>query len=374
MKKNVILVKHKKIFILLSLLIVTVLIIYFLLFNTTYINFVRVNDNAVDNSYSNTLANEHHKMWSNLARIDDKLYYNYAYNDPFKYGTYEISNNFTKRIYWEGITVTPSLLKLNVIGDGKILRNNRDGSVDQYDIQESKFKPYIKLDDDSIKGKTYLCIFYINGKQYWYSGEAPMGVINKYKIYTCENNKLNLYFSTDEIGEGDFSVPAFVDDYIYLEAINDDSNDGKNYLYKYNTKTNTIVDQVEIDETSGGYNIVSKDKAYSIVYRDYDNENDRLIVTDIKNKTQKEIFDTDGSAIVNGYDDLVCIGVYSDSDSDKNGLYIIDEKTDKIKQIYRDQEVFGVYVVDDKWIYFSDETDKLYRITPDGKVIEKVFG
>lgn len=370
MKKRFLDVLRVLFFMLMPLLIIA-LLIYLVFFNTAYINVVTIDGKAVDNSYNNAIANKMHKHWSNLARIDNKLYYNYSNNDVFKYGTYEISNNFTKRIYWEGISISPFFLNLNVIGDEKILLNKGDGKVDYYDIQKSEYTPFIKLENDAIiKNKTYLCVFYINGKQYWYSGDDPMGVITKYKIYTCDNNKLNLYFSTDEIDKCSFAAPNFDGNYIYLAAINDDSNSNENYFYKYDVKNDTVVDRVEIDNNYDNYNIINNDKAYSIIYSDIDKEH--VVVTDINTKKQKAIFDTCGSAIVNGYGDLICMGVYSDLD--KNGLYVIDNKTDEVKQIYRDQEVFGVYIVDNKWIYFTNADDKLYRITPDGKTLEKVFG
>lgn len=373
MKKTIFDVLRVLLFLLMPLLIIA-LIIYLVFFNTTYINFVTVDGEMVDNSYNNAVANEEYEMGSNLARIDDKLYYNYVSNDPFKYGTYEISNHFTKRIYWEGISISASTLNLNVIGDGNILLNEGIGygKVDYYDIQENEYKPFIELDSDTIKDKPHLCVFYIDGKQYWYSGDDPMGIITRYNIYTYENNKLNLYFSTDEIDKCRFSAPNFDGNYIYLEAINDDSNNCENYLYKYDVQNDKVIDKVKIDDNYGNYIIIGNDKTYSTIHSDSSKEKNSVVVTDISAKKQKEIFDTIGSTVINGYGDLVCMGVYSDSD--KNGLYIIDHKTDEVKQIYNNKEVFGVYIIDNKWIYFTDADDKLYRITPDGETIEKVFG
>lgn len=280
----------------------------------------------------------------------------------------------TKRIYWEGISISASTLNLNVIGDGNILLNEGIGygKVDYYDIQENEYKPFIELDSDTIKDKPHLCVFYIDGKQYWYSGDDPMGIITRYNIYTYENNKLNLYFSTDEIDKCRFSAPNFDGNYIYLEAINDDSNNCENYLYKYDVQNDKVIDKVKIDDNYGNYIIIGNDKTYSTIHSDSSKEKNSVVVTDISAKKQKEIFDTIGSTVINGYGDLVCMGVYSDSD--KNGLYIIDHKTDEVKQIYNNKEVFGVYIIDNKWIYFTDADDKLYRITPDGETIEKVFG
>ena len=84
------------------------------------------------------------------------------------------------------------------------------------------------------------------------------------------------------------------------------------------------------------------------------------------------IFDCDGTIILNGYNGKLYVGVYDGIDD--NGLYVIDTETDEVTKIYDDKAVCGVYIVDNKWIYFADEAERLYRITPDGKVFEKVFG
>lgn len=369
--KKTILDIFRVLFFLIVPIVVIAFFIYLILFNTTYINFVTVDGEVVDNSYNNAVANEEYEMWSNLARIDNKIYYNYTNNDVFKYGTYEISNNFTKRIYWDGISPTPTALNLDVVGEGEILLDKVDGKVDYYDIQKREYKPFIEIDNAEIKDKSHLSVFYIDGKQYWYSGDDPMGIITRYKIYTYNNNRLNLIFSTDEIDKCLFGRPSFIGEYVYLTAINDNSN-GDNYLYKYDTKNDTVVAKVKIGDDYGNYSIVNDDKAYSVINSNSENINNCIFVTDLNERSHKDIFDTVGYTVINGYDDLICMGVYSDSD--KNGLYIIDSKTDEVKRIYSNQEVFGVYIIDDKWIYFTDANDKLYRITPDGEKLEKVFG
>lgn len=88
----------KGLILVLSALIFVVLIAYLLIFNTTHVNSVTVDGKAVDNSYNNAVANNEYELFSKLARIDNKLYYN-ANESMFKYGTYEISNGFTKRIF-----------------------------------------------------------------------------------------------------------------------------------------------------------------------------------------------------------------------------------------------------------------------------------
>lgn len=350
-------------------LAVILIIIYLVFFNTTYLNTVTVSGNAVDNSYNNAAANQEYSMFSKLARIDDKLYYSYDPVDRLKSGTYEISDNFTKRIYAGGTFLSPEVLNLDVVGNGKILLNTKDGTVEYFDVKNDEYKPFTKLKDDIANDREYKSAFYIDGRQYLYSGDEPFGIYTSYDIYACENDKLNLYFSTDKIGENNVSAPCFDGDYIYFTASKDNGNGRENYLYKYNTKSGAAENKISISD-SGNYITAFDGKAYSMVYGE--EGKNRLTVTDINAGNQKDIFATDGSAIVNGYGGFVCMGVNTDSDG-KNGLYVIDAKTNELNRIYG-EEVFGVYIVDDKWIYFTDENDLLYRIAPDGKTLEKVFG
>ncbi len=58
------------------------------------------------------------------------------------------------------------------------------------------------------------------------------------------------------------------------------------------------------------------------------------------------------------------------------GIYSIDTSTDKTTKIFNDGiELNGLYIVDSKYLYFTDNAYfNLYRITQDGKNLEKVFG
>lgn len=79
-------------------------VVYFSLTNVPEHN-VKIENEPDNNSYMNTCSN----VMCNLARVGDKLYYNAA-NDFFKYGTYEITSDYTKRIYWKGPAITSDAL------------------------------------------------------------------------------------------------------------------------------------------------------------------------------------------------------------------------------------------------------------------------
>lgn len=357
--------------------LIIALLIYLVFFNTTYLNFVIVEEETVDNSYNNCLANNELNMHSNLAKIGGKLYYSYSNNDSFKYGTYDISSFITKRIYWEGISSSPVTLNLDVIGNEKILFNAGNGSVEFYDTKNGKYMPLYSLDHNQIDNNLYLETFFIDGYQYWYSGEGPAWCSDGYKIYRDVNGKLELIFSTDVISADYFGAPQFDDRYIYLEAGKEDKfNISKAYFYKYDILKKQVINRMQIDINNHlNSNIVTNDKIYSIsgIYNEKSDENDTfLCVSEMNTKKQKKILSTTGTQILNGYNNLVCIGV--NESGNKNGLYVIDIKTDEVKKIYDEKAVYSIYIVDNQWIYFTDQNEKLYRITPDGKTIEKVFG
>ena len=114
---------------------------YLLFINTTYVNFIDIEQSNFNNCYLNSQAN----IISQLAYADDKLYYNYN-NNFFKYGTYEISETVTKRIYWEGPSVLSPTLSLDNIVDDKILHNNiNNDKLEYFDIKEKKYLSYFDI-------------------------------------------------------------------------------------------------------------------------------------------------------------------------------------------------------------------------------------
>ena len=57
----------------------------------------------------------------------------------------------------------------------------------------------------------------------------------------------------------------------------------------------------------------------------------------------------------------------------KGGLYVYSMNESRLKQL-SDIKVSNMWVLDNKYVYFSDENKTLYRVTQDGKTTEKVFG
>ncbi len=354
--------------------IILAIAVYLIFFNTTYLKRVIIEDETVNNSYNNYNANDED---SELAKIGNKLYYNYYNFDPLKSGTYEISNHITKRIYTNGYITAPNNLFLDIVGDDKILSDVGQGKLEFYNIEKKEFEPYFSLDDKYLDESPYWDTFFINENQYWYSSEGPAWCSTGYNIYKYEGEKMNYVFSTDVINKDLYGRPQFDGNYIYFDADDEKDNDIINSVFcKYDISTKKIIDQMQVDmDNYFTCDIVANDKIYGsgVVYDEKNDECDYYIcVADMKTKTQKKILSTTGTAILNGYGDLVCVGV--NESAGKNGLYVIDTNTDKVKRIYDKQGVYEVYIVDSTWIYFTDESEKLYRITPNGNVLEKVFG
>lgn len=344
---------------------------YLLFINTTYVNFIDIEQSNFNNCYLNSQAN----IISQLAYADDKLYYNYN-NNFFKYGTYEISETVTKRIYWEGPSVLSPTLSLDNIVDDKILHNNiNNDKLEYFDIKEKKYLSYFDIKSTpNFKPKSY---FIANGEYYYYDSEFSL-----YKI--TANNNVELVLSNELIGFESYSTPQFYNNYIYFIATrNINENDVEEYLCKYDTNSKKIVSEMlyyKGDVLSGGLkrfscSIVANNKVYgfaSNVYNELPLDNNTYVyVADIENKTSKSIFKTDSNVILNCYEDKVFMCVENGNDK---GIYYINTINNEVTKIFDSEKISGLYIVDSTWLYFIGKDNNLYRVTQDGKILEKVFG
>lgn len=371
----------------LTLILLTVFIlfcivyIYIALFNTTHFNSVKIENSLCDNNYNNCLANTDNK----LVQIGDKLYYNYI-GDPLKYGTYEIAGGVTKRIYWEGFDLKGGkCLYLDNIYNGKILESSiSDVSaeptpnyiVNYYNIDNKKYEPYFTLENpDNI----YLSggFFVAEGVQYFYSYGADE---DSPYLYRYKDDKLELILSKKLTGLENYSSPIINNDYMYFTTINTVRDEQCDYyVCKYDMDTKKILKKVKIPTTFDEYyssnidgcKLVLGDKIYG--YRSKLNK-DTVFVTDLGSETIKDVFEvTDGSIIINGYENNAYIGV----EYGKNkGIYKINNETNAVSNVLSETNISQLYILDEKWLYFVDDIDgkRLYRVSSDGKTVEKVFG
>ena len=79
---------------------------------------------------------------------------------------------------------------------------------------------------------------------------------------------------------------------------------------------------------------------------------------------------SDSIAVLDGY---FYIGSDGNYNSEKGILAVDLNNPDNPKKIY-DGAVSSIHILDNEWIYFTDEDCVLRRITHDGKKVELVFG
>lgn len=365
--------------------IVALCIAYFSLINVPHHN-VKIESDSYNNSYLNTYSN----IMPSLARVGDKLYYN-ASNDFFKYGTYEITTDSTKRIYWEGPSLSGSYINLNCASDDKlfyyIVENNL---IKYYDFENKCYREYSKISDSGnenpkelfvVKNQIYCC--------YSESCEYGSDFYSTYNLYRQTENGTELILSVNDLEFDYISAPQFYDKYIYFIAVqrlsDKENSDIKQFVCKYNPDNKKIIDKMlcfESNEYSGGIerfncSSVVNDKIYGIVTNQFDEQsgdgNVYIYSADLKNKKSNLIFKSDGSTIINSYEDKVFICV---ENGNNKGIYSVDTTTDEVTKIFdKDININGFYIVDSKYLYFTDDAYFcLYRITQDGKTLEKVFG
>ena len=330
-------------------------------------NQIMIESETVDNYYNNSNVN----IMPQLLKINGKLYYNYR-NNPLKYGTYEISDGVSKRIYWEGPNIFGSEnLLLDYVYDDKILAYHITDkqTVEFFNINERKYEHYMEVECPD--GNILKDYFVIDGVMYF----STSSYTDNYNglIYRYENGNYELVISQDFCGEY-YSITSFYKNYMYY--INDvyaydgvgNSNDK---LYKYDMNTKQTVDSTDISSLEFDYiykTIAFENEVYFIL-----NKSDNYFMYKISfdNNSIEKIFELDRPFVMNGYEGDIYVAVES---GDKKGLYTYDSKNKKMKKFYCDQDVCEVYIVDTKWIYFTNLNYDLYRITPDGKTLEKVFG
>ena len=196
-------------------------VVYFSLTSVPQHN-VKIENESDNNSYMNTCAN----VMCNLARVGDKLYYNAA-NDFLKYGTYEITSDYTKRIYWKGPAITSECLDLNRVSSENIFSPYIHNDIVQYyDLNQKHYEEYLKLPDTNSDNASLEELFVVGDELYFsyselYSGNVigdTMVVYGFYNLYRQDENDTKLILSVDNLDFDYISDLRFYDEYIYFVA------------------------------------------------------------------------------------------------------------------------------------------------------------
>lgn len=358
-------------------------VVYFSLTSVPQHN-VKIENESDNNSYMNTCSNG----ICNLARVGDKLYYNAA-NDFFKYGTYEITSDYIKRIYWKGPAITSDCLDLNCTSNDNIFSPYmQNGVIEYYDVNQKRYKEYLKSSDTDNTSQEVL--FIVNDELYFsnfelYDGDVigdTMVGYGLYNLYRQEENDTKLILSLDNLDFDYISEPRFYDEYIYFVAGKKLSNKKEDasanlFLCKYSLNNGKIVYKIPYVPSSDFVKITClsavNDKIYGMIVNQSDNGYETVYCADLKNGTINTLFKSNAGMVINSYKDKVFLSVENGKDK---GIYSIDTSTDKTTKIFNDDiELNGLYIVDSKYLYFTDNAYfNLYRITQDGKNLEKVFG
>lgn len=359
-------------------------VVYFSLTNVPEHN-VKIENEPDNNSYMNTCSN----VMCNLARVGDKLYYNAA-NDFFKYGTYEITSDYTKRIYWKGPAITSECLDLNRVSNENIFSPYIHNDIVQYyDLNQKHYEEYLKLPDTNNDNASLEELFVVGNELYFsyselYGGNVigdTMVVYGFYNLYRQDEDDTKLILSVDNLDFDYISDLQFYDEYIYFVAgkrTSDKENASTNlFLCKYNPNNGKIVYKIPYATSSDFVEITClsavNDKVYGTIVNRSDNGYETVYCADLKSGTINTLFKSNAGMVINSYKDKVFLLIENGKDM---GIYSVDTSTDKVTKIFdEDMDLNGLYIVDSKYLYFADDAYfTLHRITQDGKNLEKVFG
>lgn len=340
---------------------------FFLCFNVFPKGSCKISSNYVDNRYNNCCLSD-----GNVIEINNKLYFNYNGNDSiFFYGIYEIGDNNSKRIYWDGPSFSPgnNLYKLQVYNNNLLFSNYTgdtsyevsqneiipqfDENIYSFDLQKHQVnKLYsLKSEDEACEGYYYI----INNKIYVFSND---------KIYVSDDG-----ISVEELFSG-LSSAVNKTAYEKLCYISDDtliyvSND--NNLVKYDLLKNEQIGMLSLSSISNntdnyGEVFICNGKSIITTY-----DGDIISVYDVSEKP-KLIYSKQSTDYysINSFEDNVFIS------SKSIGLDMIDIKTGDTKTLVN-TNVNDTYIFDDKWVYYVDSSGILNRIMQTGEHLEAVF-
>lgn len=319
---------------------------------------VTIQYSDTDNNYYNSLSNSD----VSLVQIKDKLYYNYLNSDGFNYGTYEITANNLQRVHWNGLTFNPKNISLNDVYNQKIYMDNcenRYWDFEEDTLKEDKNMPVCKNNSDGTAAELRL---FCNNSIYFYSDDA---------LYKWVNNQKQLIVTRKQLGlNEDVNIMDTV--YLfdrYIDYIKTENSDCR--FCRYDTKEKKIINQIEFTSISN----LSK-RAGNAVFSDIDEAyyvdgNESIYRFDLKKQSYVQTAKTTGQIFANYYNHTLYYSV--EYDDNNNGFYSLSYQKQKTPQKLLEHGTSGIYILDDKYLYFTDDRENLFRMTTDGKNVEDVF-
>ena len=322
-----------------------------------------------DNRYNNSYLSD-----GNLARIGDKLYFNYASdNSLFKNGLYEIGENSSRRIYWDGLSFEPgnNLYKMQVYNEtllatDYISENNisqivsDDGLLSQFDGDIY----YFDLTSESIKKLRSLDNYDSDNYRYYYVIDDNIFAFTDDKIYAVDDNSnVTAVFDklSDAVNKTAYEKLCYISDDKIL-YINHNS-----ILIEYDIKLQQEVFARDLSDL----NIKLED------FRDVFTCDNKIVVTAYNDSVfQAYTVDLNIELLyekklqpyyyINSYGNKLLISSIS------GGLDTVNINTGKIENLVK-ANVCDTYIVDDVWIYYVDSKGALLRTDYSGNTEEKIF-
>lgn len=285
---------------------------------------------------------------------------------------YRIDENGVKKIYEKaqetGLDFKDTSLQ---IYDGKLLDFNlhcsdsKSGNPEIWYLNESKgaYEPLVALD---IPNATYANFYVIDDGLY---------VVSENNIYEYKSGEFVQLPIDDSFTEGSFIFDS-VGSRIYYENYSFDSEDSESNrkIYCYDVKTQkppVYYDFSKVKEFESKYYnaFFTSDNYFYLDLTDSDSYTGhhsfyRLKMSDM---TADLIFETDNSFSFNVCNDCAYVTFFEG----KDGLYKATPDSNELTELCSDK-VVSVDIIDDKWVYFTDEAQDLYRILPDGSELAKV--
>lgn len=310
---------------------------------------ISIKPSEINNAYHNTLANGA----SNLVQIDDKLYYNYRNGDSLRYGTYEITESMTRRVYWEGPALSPRNISLDNVYDGQIAED-----IETYlDISTGEM---IHVDSVIPQELNPYYSFVVN--DVWYFNTLG----DHQELYRMQDDRPQLVVSADTLGESEIPLIRCIDDsFIYYVSYHDglckfslDSGSKQSIFPEELTHIENALSTIRCLFAKDGsiYYLVDSTDIYE---------------TDFNSETTTLLYHSD--------DYISCINLLDDtlffSDDAISGSIFSLSVTNRTKESLptKYSKVNEIYLPDKEYVYYNDYHENLFRINRKTKEIEKVF-
>lgn len=324
-------------------------------------------DNLVIDGQINSCYNGY---FPDLVRKDNELYYCY-YGNAFNSGIYRISSKGSERMLNANVRFLPGF-SINI--PSLFLKNNTvfttDDCYEDFNVldtsgKEASFSFALKSNEELINAKIF-------------NNEVFIHV----DCYRNNQHVSKLYMSTGIGFEEIFDFDEKVSDYYVLKNnlywICEQSNGSLLYKSSLASKGKCLLRKLDYTNVSDlfvcdNYAYIcssNMDTSEGVSLAELNRLKSTVSLVDLRSDRNKDIFTSRTvTAACYGNDLYLC----GDENDDNKGLFVFSAENFKLKKL-TDEYALNFYVLDDKYVYYTDSGHRLYRMTLDGENVEKVFG